>query len=214
MLATGCAVMMRSSYNNGGLLGVFQVQCIWAKFTHLIWIYWLLMWYFVFLSNFGICYKCTVSYRYLLLRIAIHISTPVSAVYRCIVSALNDMRWWTHDHHSSWINRFFITMMSRWAPWHLKSPVSRFHSQPFVSGTQIKNHQSSTSLAFVSGIHWQPVYSPHKGPVMWKMFLFHDVIMLSSKRKENFNYPHHLRAENLCIIMFHKMNLQQGLSHL
>ena len=75
--------MVRSSYNNGSLLGVFQVQCICAKFTHLIWIYWLLMWYFVFLSNFGICYKCTVSYRYLLLRIAIHIGVPVSAVYRC-----------------------------------------------------------------------------------------------------------------------------------
>ena len=95
MPATGCAVMMRSSYNNGGLLGVFQVQCIWAKFTHLIWIYWLLMWYFVFLSNFGICYKCTVSYRYLLLRIAIHIGAPVSAVYRCIVSALDPT---SHKH--------------------------------------------------------------------------------------------------------------------
>ena len=46
------------------------------------------MWYFVFLSNFGICYKCTVWYRYLLLRIAIHIGAPVSAVCRCIVSAL------------------------------------------------------------------------------------------------------------------------------
>ena len=84
-LRSGAPHSSCSSYNNGGLLGVFQVQCIWAKFTHLIWIYWLLMWYFVFLSNFGICYKCTVSYRYLLLRIAIHIGAPV---YRCIVSAL------------------------------------------------------------------------------------------------------------------------------
>ena len=88
MPATGCAVMMRSIYNNGGLLGVFQVQCIWAKFTHLIWIYWLLMWYFVFLSNFGICYKCTRIVSLFALRIAIHIGVPVSPVYRCIVSAL------------------------------------------------------------------------------------------------------------------------------
>ena len=88
MPPTGCTVMMCSSYNNGGLLRVFHVQCIWAKFTCFIWIYWLLMWYFLFLSNFGICYKCTVSYRYLLLRIAIHIGAPVSAIYQCIVSAL------------------------------------------------------------------------------------------------------------------------------
>ena len=37
--------------------------------------------------------------------------------------------------------------------------------------------QSSTSLAFVRGIHWWPVNSPHKGPVMRKMFPFDDVIM-------------------------------------
>ena len=37
----------------------------------------------LFLSNFGKCYKCTVSYRYLLLRITIHIGAPVSSVYRC-----------------------------------------------------------------------------------------------------------------------------------
>ena len=107
--------MMRSSYNNGGLLRVFQVQCIWAKFTHLIWIYWLLMWYFVFLSNFGICYKCTVSYRYLLLRIAIHISAPVSAVYRCIVSTLT----WTNAGSLSIGTNFNETLIRilHWRKW-------------------------------------------------------------------------------------------------
>ena len=40
-----------------------------------------------------------------------------------------------------------------------------------------RKHQSSTSLAFVQGIHRRPVNSPHKWPVTWKMFLFHDVIM-------------------------------------
>ena len=39
-------------------------------------------------------------------------------------------------------------------------------------------HQSSASLAFVPGIHWGPVNSPHKWPVMRKMFPFDDVIML------------------------------------
>ena len=40
-----------------------------------------------------------------------------------------------------------------------------------------KKHQSSASLAFVMGIHWCPLNSPHKGPVTRKMFPFDDVIM-------------------------------------
>ena len=40
-----------------------------------------------------------------------------------------------------------------------------------------RKHQSSMSLAFVRGIHWWQVNSPHKGPVTWKMFPFDDVIM-------------------------------------
>ena len=41
-----------------------------------------------------------------------------------------------------------------------------------------QNHQSSTSLAFVLGIHRRSVNSPHKWPVTRKMFTFDDVIML------------------------------------
>ena len=40
-----------------------------------------------------------------------------------------------------------------------------------------RKHQSSTSLAFVRGIHRGPVNSPHKWPVTRKKFPFHDVIM-------------------------------------
>ena len=45
------------------------------------------------------------------------------------------------------------------------------------SGTDQRKHQSSISLAFVQGIHWWPVNSPHKGPVTRKMFPFDEVIM-------------------------------------
>ena len=45
------------------------------------------------------------------------------------------------------------------------------------SGEDQNIHQSSASLTFVRGIHRWPVDSPHKGPVMWKMFPFDDVIM-------------------------------------
>ena len=41
-----------------------------------------------------------------------------------------------------------------------------------------RKHQSSTSLAFVWGIHRGPVNSPHKWPVTRKMFPFDDVIMI------------------------------------
>ena len=44
-------------------------------------------------------------------------------------------------------------------------------------GADQRKYQSSTSLAFVLGIHRWPVNSPHKGPVTRKMFPFDDVIM-------------------------------------
>ena len=43
-----------------------------------------------------------------------------------------------------------------------------------------RKHQSSASLAFLRGIHRGQVNSPHKWPVMRKMFLFDDVIMIQS----------------------------------
>ena len=46
------------------------------------------------------------------------------------------------------------------------------------SGTDRRKHQSSASLAFVRGIHWWPVDSPHKGKVRRKMFPLDDVIVL------------------------------------
>ena len=45
-------------------------------------------------------------------------------------------------------------------------------------GADQRKHQSSASLAFMSGIHRWPVISPHKGPVTRKMFPFDDVIMI------------------------------------
>ena len=70
-----------------------------------------------------------------------------------------------------------ITMTSQWARWGLKSPASRLFTQPFIQGADQRKHQSSASLAFVRGIHWWPVNSPHKGLVTRNMFPFDDVIM-------------------------------------
>ena len=46
------------------------------------------------------------------------------------------------------------------------------------SGEDQRKHLRSASMAFVRWIHWWPVNSPRKGPVMRKMFPFDDVIML------------------------------------
>ena len=40
-----------------------------------------------------------------------------------------------------------------------------------------RKYQSSASLAFVWGVNWWPVNSPHKGAVTRKMFPFDDVPM-------------------------------------
>ena len=69
-------------------------------------------------------------------------------------------------------------MTSWWARWRLKSPSSRLFTQPFFHDAVYRKPQSSASLAFVRGIHRWPVNSPHKGPVMWKVFPFDDVIMI------------------------------------
>ena len=45
----------------------------------------------------------------------------------------------------------------------------------FIQGADQRKHQSFASLAFVRGIHWLPVNSPHKGSVTRKKFPFDDV---------------------------------------
>ena len=56
----------------------------------------------------------------------------------------------------AFLGLFYITMMSWWVRWHLKSPASPFFVQPFVEA-QIKENINAASLAFVRGIHqWFP----------------------------------------------------------
>ena len=54
--------------------------------------------------------------------------------------------------------------------------VSAVYSTFFQASIK-KKKKSSASLAFVRGIHRWPVNSPHKGPVTWKMFHKHWLIM-------------------------------------
>ena len=71
------------------------------------------------------------------------------------------------------VKKVNITVTWKFLRWHLKSPASTVYS-----GADQRKHQSSMLLAFVWGIHPPPVNSPHKWPVMRKMFPFDDVISL------------------------------------
>ena len=56
-------------------------------------------------------------------------------------------------------------------------------SSAVCSGAHQSKHQNFVSLIFVRGIHRWPVISPHKGPVMRKIFPFDDVIIISYNAK-------------------------------
>ena len=68
----------------------------------------------------------------------------------------------------------------------------------FYSGTDERKHQSSASLAFVRGIHRWPVNSPYKGPVMWKMIPFDDVIMLVEHCNQP---PRYIQQYTICHVV-------------
>ena len=69
---------------------------------------------------------------------------------------------------------------------------------PVCSGTDLRKHQSSASLAFVRGIHRGPVNSPHKWPVTRKIFSFDDVIMEYTKNEYNHNKTNNNNTVCIC----------------
>ena len=48
--------------------------------------------------------------------------------------------------------------------------------QQLVQANIKENTKASYYHPFVSGIHWRPVDSPHKGSVKWKVCPWHDII--------------------------------------
>ena len=95
-------------------------------------------------------------------------TTNRSSKRRVVVSACKPFVWEPINHYND------VTMGSM---------ASQITSLTIVysavySGADQRKHQSSASLTFVRGIHRGPVNSPHKWPVMRKMFPFDDVIMI------------------------------------
>ena len=80
------------------------------------------------------------------------------------------------------------------------------------SGADQRKYQSSTTLAFVRGIHRWLVNSPHKRPVTQKMFPFDDVIMILKLQAQvdrwldgsNIN-----RRVKICIMIYRKWTVIQ-----
>ena len=68
-------------------------------------------------------------------------------------------------------------------------------------GTDQSKHQSSASLAFVWGIHREPVNSPHKWPVTRKMFPFDDVIMVKGPWLTHWRYCTLVLIFDTCLSM-------------
>ena len=73
-----------------------------------------------------------------------------------------------------------------------------------------RKHQSSASLAFVRGIHWGPVNSPHKWPVTQKMFPFDEVIMKKLSLKMLFAKCWHLSS---CLRVLSNLGSLKNLSN-
>ena len=75
------------------------------------------------------------------------------------------------------------------------------------SGRDQRKHQSSTSVALVRGIHRWPMDSPHRGPIMRKVFPFNDIIMSLH------HYAVLLQSAELPQLELHLQWTQQPTSH-
>ena len=77
---------------------------------------------------------------------------------------------------------------------HLASHITSLRTvySKVYSGADQRKHQSSMSLAFVRGIHHWPVNSPHKGPVMEKMFPFDGIIIKRCTKMKHYKYDQFL----------------------
>ena len=95
--------------------------------------------------------------------------------------------WWVEGHYSDVI---MSTMASQITSLSIVCTT-------VCSGADQRKHQSSTSLAFVRGIHRWPVNSPHKWPVTWKMFPFDDFVMGGTKKARETGSTHLLEWRRL-----------------
>ena len=63
-----------------------------------------------------------------------------------------------------------------WVSWYVKSLAYQLFVQQFVKADLKEKINALHYWSFVRGIHWWPVDSPHKGPVIQKASPYHDII--------------------------------------
>ena len=81
-----------------------------------------------------------------------------------------------HNHEQCWHSSLVWRQNERDAMASQITSLTIVYSIVY-SDTDQRKDQITAWLAFVRGIHQWPMISPHKGPVMRKMFSFDDVIM-------------------------------------
>ena len=101
--------------------------------------------------------------------------------YQKLGQPCNEKYRWGTTSYSWWLEHYSDVIMSMMAS-QITSLMIVYSN--VYSGTDQRKHQSSMSLAFVQRIHWCPVNSPHKGPVMRNMFPFDDFIMKTSEKDD------------------------------
>ena len=110
--------------------------------------------------------ESSTSYSVAFSMVSVYEYFEVSYTYRSIVWNDVDTLQWHHNECHGFSNH-----------WHIQFSTA---CSTICSGAHQRTHQSSTSLAFVRGIHQWLVYSPQKGPVMQRMFPYDDVIIKMS----------------------------------
>ena len=153
----------------------------------------------------------------------IHITSPQSVNtvqcttishnnYYLMPDRLQDISW-TYDDHVQWpicdvwpgpseLKHCYTGIDKHYSDIIMDTMASQITSLTIVywsvySGADQRKHQSSASLTFVRGIHRWPVNSPHKWPVIWKMFPFDHIIMILHKN-DNIRYRSQDRLPTPC----------------
>ena len=85
-------------------------------------------------------------------------------------------RWWG-KHSRRMHNPQFYVSGKRSITRILHERHGDSSTQQLVRANSKDNQNLRITGLFLKGIHWSRVYSSHKGPVMWKAFLFYSVIV-------------------------------------
>ena len=132
---------------------------------------WIIAWYYIHqCSDYGRIYISKFSpskdtwFRFLQYILVLPYNSPVISTHHHFAKTVDSL-----THYSDMIKSTTAFQITT---------ISIVYSTA-CSGTDQRKHQSSTSLAFVRGIHRWPVNNRHKGPVTRKMFPFDDVIMIA-----------------------------------